>query len=63
MTGWCSLPRASGAANATVLAGLLALEEGQVVQAKASFRRALEGGPSFSGWPVAKGCLDWLEER
>ena len=50
-------------ANATVLAGLLALEEGQVVQAKASFRRALEGGPSFNGWPGAKSCLDWLEER
>jgi tetratricopeptide (TPR) repeat protein len=59
-------------ANATVLRGLLALEEGDLEEAEVAFRLALElwqdeahaasgGGLEFSGRVTAQGCLDWLQ--
>jgi tetratricopeptide (TPR) repeat protein len=60
------------AADATVLRGLIALEAGDVEEAEAAFRRALETwrdeasaasgrGLDFSARPVAQGCLKWIE--
>jgi hypothetical protein len=60
-------------ADATVLRGLLLLEEGEVDQAKAAFRGALAcwkdeasaasgSGLDFKGRAIAQGCLGWLQE-
>jgi tetratricopeptide (TPR) repeat protein len=59
-------------AGATVLRGLLALEEGDADEAEAAFRVALGfwkdraaaasgAGLDFEGREVAQGCLEWLE--
>jgi tetratricopeptide (TPR) repeat protein len=56
-------------ADATVLRGLLALEEGEVDEARRAFRQALapwqdqkesRGRLEFNGRPAALGCLEWL---
>jgi tetratricopeptide (TPR) repeat protein len=60
-------------ADATVLRGLLLLEEGEVDEAETAFRLALAlwknraavaagAGMDFGGRGVAQGCLEWLEE-
>jgi hypothetical protein len=60
-------------ADATVLRGLLALEQGNVEEAAVAFRVALAvwqdeatavagGGLDFGGRPVAQGYLEWLEQ-
>jgi hypothetical protein len=59
-------------ADATVLRGLLALEEGRVDEAETAFRVALAlwkdeaaassgAGLDFDARPIAQGCLQWLE--
>jgi tetratricopeptide (TPR) repeat protein len=56
-------------ADATVLRGLLALEEGEVDDADAAFHQALAlwnndtevGGLDFNGRVVAQTCLEWLK--
>jgi hypothetical protein len=59
-------------ADANVLRGLLALEEGEVVEAQASFGQALalwkdeataasQGSLDFNGRTVAQDCLGWLD--
>jgi hypothetical protein len=59
-------------ADATVLRGLLALEQGDVDEAEVAFRLALGlwkdpaaaasgAGLDFNGRPVAQGCLEWLK--
>jgi hypothetical protein len=61
-------------ANTTVLWGLLALEQGDAVNAKLAFRRALDtwrdeaaaasgAGLDFQGRVIAQQCLEWLEEK
>jgi tetratricopeptide (TPR) repeat protein len=60
-------------ADATVLRGLLALEEGDVDEADVAFRLSLElwkdettaasgGGLDFGGRVIAQACLEWLEQ-
>jgi tetratricopeptide (TPR) repeat protein len=59
-------------ANATVLRGLLALEQGDTDEAEVAFRVALAlwhdeaaaasgGGMEFNGRVIAQGCLEWLK--
>jgi tetratricopeptide (TPR) repeat protein len=60
-------------ADATVLRGLIALEEGDVDEADVAFRLALDlwkdeataasgGGLDFGGRVIAQACLEWLEQ-
>src|SRR5207253_6662229 len=60
-------------ADATVLRGLLLLEQGDADEAEVAFRLALAvwqdaavaaagAGLDFDGRPVAEGCLRWLQQ-